>query len=255
MGTPSVNGSHPRTGMIASRRPRSRQGSPKMNSISSNVAFGRGTPPPRCRSRLGAGTRPIMPELHRLWLSGLSRDLSDPLDRKGWSHQEAPSAHRPRNFSKLAPLEPKDEPVVEPVVEPQTSWIQCTNENCFKWRRIPADDPKVFKKKWTCYHNPDASRSRCDAPEEHPIEELIVYLEVHKVRFTELFNLLDRDHGSTVDLEEFKGGIERLGVNCQRVEELFAEIDTDHSGEIDFKELRRMMEKIKKQMLPSSLDA
>ena len=27
------------------------------------------------------------------------------------------------------------------------------------------------------------------------------------------------------------------------------------SGEIDFKELRRMMEKIKKQMLPSSLDA
>ena len=27
------------------------------------------------------------------------------------------------------------------------------------------------------------------------------------------------------------------------------------SGEIDFKELRKMMEKIKKQMLPSSLDA
>ena len=80
---------------------------------------------------------------------------------------------------------------------------------------------------WTCYHNPDKARSRCDAPEEHPIEELIVYLEVHKVRVTELFNLLDRDHGSTVDLEEFKRGIANLGVNVQRVEELFAEIDTD----------------------------
>lgn len=154
-------------------------------------------------------------------VTGLSRDLSDPLDRKGWSHQEAP-AHRPGTTpSKLAPLEPKDEPVVS-----KTSWIQCTNEKCCKWRRVPAD--MKVKQKWTCYHNPDASRSRCDAPEEHPIEELIVYLEVHKVRFTELFNLLDRDHGSTVDLEEFKRGIENLGVNCQRVNELFAQIDTDH---------------------------
>ena len=130
----------------------------------------------------------------------------------------------------------------KPVERPRTPkevclWKLC--EQCQKFRRVAVSALRTTQRKWLCRHNPDQLRNKCRVPEEHPLEEVVEYMELKRIRTVELFNKLDADNSRTVSLLELKEGIGKLGVFIQdhALEKLFAQIDDDNSGEVNFKEL------------------
>ncbi|KAK4345509.1 hypothetical protein RND71_035685 [Anisodus tanguticus] len=68
----------------------------------------------------------------------------------------------------------------------QEQWAQC--DNCFKWRRLPAD--YLLPPQWTCQDNiSDHSRSSCSIPDDLTPRELENLLKMDKGEVTCYFNL------------------------------------------------------------------
>ncbi|XP_046389886.1 uncharacterized protein LOC124158696 [Ischnura elegans] len=48
-------------------------------------------------------------------------------------------------------------------------WVQCTNQNCNKWRYLPSTrDPTEVPDNWKCFMNHDKKYGSCSAPEKGP---------------------------------------------------------------------------------------
>eukprot|EP00195_Chlamydomonas_chlamydogama_P009706 CAMPEP_0202899710 /NCGR_PEP_ID=MMETSP1392-20130828/7867_1 /ASSEMBLY_ACC=CAM_ASM_000868 /TAXON_ID=225041 /ORGANISM="Chlamydomonas chlamydogama, Strain SAG 11-48b" /LENGTH=154 /DNA_ID=CAMNT_0049585965 /DNA_START=94 /DNA_END=558 /DNA_ORIENTATION=- len=61
--------------------------------------------------------------------------------------------------------------------------------------------------------------------------------------FREVFDLMDRDKGGTLSIEEVKQLMEMLGMKVKQdeLEQLVSEIDIDGSGQVDFEEFLQVM--------------
>jgi len=136
-------------------------------------------------ARMPAPPMPVPPASHfrrsRPSGSQTTRDPHDAMDRKGWAHQEI----KPKKKKK---------------VELAKVWVMCTQ--CKKWRRVlqgSCSTKQLYSggaagtlqsAQWRCYFNPDETRNTCGAPEEHPLEELVEYMQAQRLRVAELFNLM-----------------------------------------------------------------
>ena len=50
-----------------------------------------------------------------------------------------------------------------------STWVQCENTKCLKWRRIAAEAAEQLgDKPWFCWLNPDGKYNRCTVEEEKP---------------------------------------------------------------------------------------
>ena len=48
-----------------------------------------------------------------------------------------------------------------------STWVQCENTKCLKWRRITAEAAQhLSEKPWYCWFNPDNKFNRCTVEEE-----------------------------------------------------------------------------------------
>ena len=58
------------------------------------------------------------------------------------------------------------------------------------------------------------------------------------IPYTKVFDLMDRDKGGTLSIDEVKQLMELLGMKIRQdeLEQMIAEIDSDGSGQVDFEE-------------------
>ena len=67
------------------------------------------------------------------------------------------------------------------------AWVQCENDDCRKWRRVPQSIAEALAKDdadvWTCERNPEPRFADCEIEQEFPDDEIDRRIELKKPKF------------------------------------------------------------------------
>lgn len=85
------------------------------------------------------------------------------------------------------------------------------------------------------------SRSKSPAPRKRKSKKATDELR-------EIFDALDTDGSGSIDFEELRDGVEKIGLNMpdSKLERLIEEADVDNDDEVDFEEFKKVVEQSKK---------
>ncbi|KAK7487894.1 hypothetical protein BaRGS_00020795 [Batillaria attramentaria] len=76
-------------------------------------------------------------------------------------------------------------------------------------------------------------------PPVDPMNKLMAYVDKHNLRIVDFFNKFDKDGSMSVSYDEFKQGLQDMGISLteEEVHAMLTELDRDGDGEINYSEL------------------